>query len=83
MGLAAAAIAKEKGAFVAATTRNPARRDLVKASGADQVRWLLARLPALSCTMPLMHLHPSYVYLVCSLVRSTGSLVRFRRASDL
>jgi NADPH:quinone reductase-like Zn-dependent oxidoreductase len=37
VGLAAAAIAKNHGARVLATTRNPARADMVRASGADQV----------------------------------------------
>ena len=37
IGLAAAAIAKNHGAFVASTTRNPNRTDLLLASGADQV----------------------------------------------
>lgn len=37
VGLAAAAIAKRHGAFVAATTRNPGREGLLRASGADQV----------------------------------------------
>src|SRR6266853_4469264 len=37
VGLAAAAIAKSHGAFVAATTRNPDRDQLLRASGADQV----------------------------------------------
>jgi NADPH:quinone reductase-like Zn-dependent oxidoreductase len=37
VGLAAAAIAKSHGAFVAATTRNPDREKLVRASGVDQV----------------------------------------------
>jgi NADPH:quinone reductase-like Zn-dependent oxidoreductase len=37
VGLAAAAIAKNHGAFVAATTRNPDREKLLRASGADQV----------------------------------------------
>jgi NADPH:quinone reductase-like Zn-dependent oxidoreductase len=37
VGLAAAAIAKNHGAYVAATTRNPDRETLLRASGADQV----------------------------------------------
>jgi NADPH:quinone reductase-like Zn-dependent oxidoreductase len=37
VGLAAAAIAKHHGAFVAATTRNPDRGSLLRASGVDQV----------------------------------------------
>ena len=37
VGLAAAAIAKKHGAFVAATTRNPDRENLLRASGVDQV----------------------------------------------
>ena len=37
VGLAAAAIAKNHGAFVAATTRNPERNKLLLESGADQV----------------------------------------------
>ena len=37
IGLAAAAIAKAHGAFVAATTSNPNREALLRASGADQV----------------------------------------------
>ncbi|KAK9485390.1 chaperonin 10-like protein [Lipomyces starkeyi] len=37
VGLAAAAIAKNHGAFVAATTRNPNRDTLLRAHGADQV----------------------------------------------
>jgi NADPH:quinone reductase-like Zn-dependent oxidoreductase len=37
VGLAAAAIAKNHGAFVAATTRNPDRENLLRASGVDQV----------------------------------------------
>jgi NADPH:quinone reductase-like Zn-dependent oxidoreductase len=37
VGLAAAAIAKSHGAFVAATTRNPERNKLLLTSGADQV----------------------------------------------
>jgi NADPH:quinone reductase-like Zn-dependent oxidoreductase len=37
VGLAAAAIAKSHGAFVAATTRNPDRDQLLRASGADEV----------------------------------------------
>jgi NADPH:quinone reductase-like Zn-dependent oxidoreductase len=37
VGLAAAAIAKHHGAFVAATTRRPDREKLLRASGADQV----------------------------------------------
>jgi len=37
VGLAAAAIAKHHGAFVAATTRNPNREKLLRASGVDQV----------------------------------------------
>ena len=37
VGLAAAAIAKSHGAFVAATTRNPGREKLLRASGVDQV----------------------------------------------
>jgi NADPH:quinone reductase-like Zn-dependent oxidoreductase len=37
VGLAAAAIAKGHGAFVAATTRNPEREKLLRASGVDQV----------------------------------------------
>jgi len=37
VGLAAAAIAKNHGASVAATTRNPERRGLLRANGADQV----------------------------------------------
>jgi NADPH:quinone reductase-like Zn-dependent oxidoreductase len=37
VGLAAAAIAKSHGAFVAATTRNPDREKLLRASGVDQV----------------------------------------------
>ena len=37
VGLAAAAIAKNHGAFVAATTRNPDREQLLRSSGADQV----------------------------------------------
>jgi NADPH:quinone reductase-like Zn-dependent oxidoreductase len=37
VGLAAAAIAKSHGAFVAATTRNPERNKLLLESGADQV----------------------------------------------
>ena len=37
VGLAAAAIAKAHGASVAATTRNPASADLLRASGADEV----------------------------------------------
>ena len=37
VGLAAAAIAKNHGAIVAATTRNPDRADLLRASGADTV----------------------------------------------
>jgi NADPH:quinone reductase-like Zn-dependent oxidoreductase len=37
VGLAAAAIGKKHGAFVAATTRNPDREDLLRASGVDQV----------------------------------------------
>ena len=37
VGLAAAAIAKSRGAFVAATTRNPDREKLLRASGVDQV----------------------------------------------
>jgi NADPH:quinone reductase-like Zn-dependent oxidoreductase len=37
VGLAAAAIGKKHGAFVAATTRNPGRENLLRASGVDQV----------------------------------------------
>jgi len=37
VGLAAAAIAKNHGAFVAATTRNPNREKLLRAGGVDQV----------------------------------------------
>ena len=37
VGLAAAAIAKRHGAFVAATTRKPEREALLRANGADQV----------------------------------------------
>jgi NADPH:quinone reductase-like Zn-dependent oxidoreductase len=37
VGLAAAAIAKSHGAFVAATTRNPGREKLLRTSGVDQV----------------------------------------------
>ena len=37
VGLAAAAIAKSHGAFVAATTRNPDREKLLRTSGVDQV----------------------------------------------
>jgi NADPH:quinone reductase-like Zn-dependent oxidoreductase len=37
VGLAAAAIAKGHGAFVAATTRNPDREKLLRSSGVDQV----------------------------------------------
>jgi len=37
VGLAAAATAKNHGAFVAATTRNPDREKLLRGSGADQV----------------------------------------------
>ena len=37
VGLAAAAIAKNRGAFVAATTRDPARNKLLLESGSDQV----------------------------------------------
>ena len=37
VGLAAAAIAKSHGAFVASTTRNPDKGDLLRASGADDV----------------------------------------------
>jgi NADPH:quinone reductase-like Zn-dependent oxidoreductase len=37
VGLAAAAIAKNSGAFVASTSRNPDRADLLRSSGADQV----------------------------------------------
>jgi len=37
VGLAAAAIAKTHGAFVASTTRNPERSELLRTSGADQV----------------------------------------------
>jgi NADPH:quinone reductase-like Zn-dependent oxidoreductase len=37
IGLAAAAIAKDHGAFVAATTRRPDREKLLRASGVDQV----------------------------------------------
>ena len=37
VGLAAAAIAKSHGAFVASTTRNPDRNKLLLASGADQI----------------------------------------------
>jgi NADPH:quinone reductase-like Zn-dependent oxidoreductase len=37
VGLAAAAIAKNHGAFVAATTRNPDREKLLRAGGVDQV----------------------------------------------
>ncbi len=37
VGLAAAAIARKHGAFVAATTRNPERNQLLLESGADQV----------------------------------------------
>jgi NADPH:quinone reductase-like Zn-dependent oxidoreductase len=37
VGLAAAAVAKAHGAFVAATTRNPAREKLLRSSGVDQV----------------------------------------------
>ena len=37
VGMAAAAIARNHGALVAATTRNPARADLVRQSGAEQV----------------------------------------------
>ncbi len=37
VGLAAASIAKEHGALVAATTRNPDREQLLRASGADRV----------------------------------------------
>jgi NADPH:quinone reductase-like Zn-dependent oxidoreductase len=37
VGLAAAAIAKNYGAFVASTTRNPGRAELLRSSGADDV----------------------------------------------
>ncbi len=37
VGLAAAAIGKNHGAFVAATTRNPDRENVLRASGVDQV----------------------------------------------
>jgi NADPH:quinone reductase-like Zn-dependent oxidoreductase len=37
VGLAAAAIAKKAGAFVASTTRDPGRETLLRSSGADQV----------------------------------------------
>jgi NADPH:quinone reductase-like Zn-dependent oxidoreductase len=37
VGLAAAAIGKKHGAFVAATTRNPEREKLLRSSGVDQV----------------------------------------------
>lgn len=37
VGLAAAAIAKNHGAFVAATTRNPDRAELLRTNGAEQV----------------------------------------------
>jgi NADPH:quinone reductase-like Zn-dependent oxidoreductase len=37
VGLAAAAIAKNHGAFVASTTRNPEREQLLRSSGANQV----------------------------------------------
>jgi NADPH:quinone reductase-like Zn-dependent oxidoreductase len=37
VGLAAAAIAKNYGAYVSATTRNPAREDLLRSSGVDDV----------------------------------------------
>ncbi len=37
VGLAAATIAKKHGAFVASTTRNPDRENLLRASGADRV----------------------------------------------
>jgi NADPH:quinone reductase-like Zn-dependent oxidoreductase len=37
VGLAAAAIGKKHGAFVAATTRNPERENLLRTSGVDQV----------------------------------------------
>jgi len=37
VGLGAAAIGKKHGAFVAATTRNPDRENLLRASGVDQV----------------------------------------------
>jgi len=37
VGLAAAAIAKQRGAFVISTTRNPAKGDALRENGADQV----------------------------------------------
>jgi NADPH:quinone reductase-like Zn-dependent oxidoreductase len=37
VGLAAAAIARNQGAYVASTTRNPERATLLRQSGADQV----------------------------------------------
>lgn len=37
VGLAAAAIAKQSGAFVISTTRNPAKADALRENGADQV----------------------------------------------
>ena len=37
VGLAAAAIASSRGAFVAATTRNPGRKELLRSNGVDQV----------------------------------------------
>lgn len=37
VGLAAAAIAKKHGAIIAATTRNPAREQMLRENGADQV----------------------------------------------
>jgi NADPH:quinone reductase-like Zn-dependent oxidoreductase len=45
VGLAAAAIGKKHGAFVAATTRNPDRENLLRTSGVDQVFIVPAQSP--------------------------------------
>jgi NADPH:quinone reductase-like Zn-dependent oxidoreductase len=46
VGLAAAAIAKSHGAFVAATTRRPDREKLLRANGVDQVFIDTGTIPA-------------------------------------
>ncbi len=66
VGLAAAAIAKNHGAFVAATTRNPDRKKLLRASGVDQVF-----IDTGSITKQVKEVYPNGIDKVLELVGTT------------
>jgi NADPH:quinone reductase-like Zn-dependent oxidoreductase len=77
VGLAAAAIAKKRGAAVISTTRNPGREALLRSSGADQVL-----IDTGAIAESIRHKHPDGVDKVLELIGTTTLLDSLQCAKE-